>query len=155
LDETATRIDTSTDTAKQALKEIKATLDRWDGMKAKFSAALDGAIHRIADAMRDENVTAPAGPPSGITAHGSLLEGEVLADPRCIVECAAVARPTMAAKIPAHEYADEPQVLERKVAALADLIRRANGHLAVYTGAGISTVRKLPLTWLRVRPDRA
>lgn len=113
---TSSRLEKTSDTAQQTLKEIRATLDKWDTMKKRFSDALDSAVHRIADAMRDEGgVAKPVGPPSGTTAHGSLLADANLPNPSLVVECSEVARPKMNAGILAHEYADTPEVLKRKV----------------------------------------
>lgn len=139
--ETNERLEKSGETAKQVLSEIRTTMAKWDKMKAEFGQALDGAIRRMADAMTLETVPAIDGPPSGPTAHGTLLaeSDRSLLDPRRVVECSEVARPKMISHVPAHEYADEPVVLRRKVKELAKLISRAGGNTALYTGAGIST----------------
>ena len=48
------------------------------------------------------------------------------------------ARDYCSEKIMAHEYLDSDEVLKRKVAVLADLVRRSRRMLC-FTGAGIST----------------
>jgi len=137
---TLARIDASTDSAEETLAAIRSTLDRWDNMKARFSQALDGAIIRIVDALRDQgaHVCPPDGLPTGKFAHG--IDGALhnFADPRRVVDCKEEARPKMSTGIPAHEYHDEPAVLRTKVQLLADMIRSARCCVA-YTGAGIST----------------
>jgi len=126
-------------TAEETLADIRATLKRWDDAKERFGDALKAAAHRIADAMRDQvGPEAPAGPPTGVTAHGFLTPPDSWADPVCITYCDSIARPNMSAQLPAHEYNDTPEVLAAKVRVLADLMRRAQ-HTVVYTGAGIST----------------
>ena len=57
-EETIARLDKSKDSAEQTLKEIGATLAKWDKMKADFGKALDAAVRRMADAMADENAPA-------------------------------------------------------------------------------------------------
>jgi len=69
--------------------------------------------------------------------HGRLGCGKGWVAPRMVVECAEEARPGYTS-MAAHEYEDEPEVLDAKVKALAALVRRSK-HMCAYTGAGIST----------------
>ena len=106
------------DTAETTLAEIRGTLDRWDKMKARFGEALDAALHRAIDAMREDTGSKPTGPPSGAMAHGFDV-AEPFVDPKCVVQCDEVARPKMNAGVAAHEYHDSPDVLRAKVKMLA------------------------------------
>jgi len=75
----------------------------------------------------------PCGPDS---AHG-LLGDSSWAMPTLARACDDAARPGYKTML-AHEYLDEPEVLQAKVRKLADLVRRSRQCIA-YTGAGIST----------------
>ena len=133
------RIDATVSNAEQTLADIQALLNRWDDAKARFGDALDSFVHRMADSLKDEMQPAPAvvGPPEGAFAHGT--DGNpAWAPPKMVVKCDQVARPNMAARIMAHEYQDEPDVLSAKIKMLAAMVRRAQ-KCAAYTGAGIST----------------
>jgi len=138
LSSTSERLQERQQSAEEVLRDMRAVLKRWDDAKARFGEALDGAARRIAEGMQAEGVTAPEGPPSKETAHGVKHADCGWANPRRVVCCDEVARPTMSAQVPAHEYLDEPDVLAAKVRVLADLIRRSR-HAALYTGAGLST----------------
>ena len=137
MQESSAKIENMMSTAEETLAASRATLERWDRMKENFGKALDTAIHRIADAMKEEQIAAPEGPPKGVTAHGT--DGNpTWIEPRMVVECNEVARPAMKQAIKAHEYKDDPSVLRQKVRLLAEMIRRSK-HTVAYTGAGIST----------------
>jgi len=71
-----------------------------------------------------------------IALHG-LLGSTSWGAPRLVRACNDEARPGYKTML-AHEYEDEPEVLNAKVQILADLIRRSKACVA-YTGAGIST----------------
>jgi NAD-dependent SIR2 family protein deacetylase len=60
------------------------------------------------------------------------------------VECALSVRPDQRNNTLAHEYLDEPDVLDAKVDLLIDLLRRAKGKSVVYSGAGISKSSGIP-----------
>ena len=93
--------------------------------------------------VRDRCAAAPAAaaPADGAStplSHGWLGAARGWAPPIRVVDNPNLARAGYDAKTQAHEYLDSPDVLQAKVAVLADLIRRA-GRMVAYTGAGIST----------------
>merc|ERR1719183_899977 len=71
-----------------------------------------------------------------MVAHGTLGSAS-WSLPTLARACREEARPGYKT-MKAHEYLDDPQVLQAKVRTLADLVRRSNNCVA-YTGAGIST----------------
>lgn len=73
---------------------------------------------------------------SSAALHGRLGEAAWEA-PRLARACEQEARPGYKTKL-AHEYMDTPEVLDKKIKMLADLLRRSKQCVA-YTGAGIST----------------
>ena len=136
--DTVSRLEARQNSAEDTLADIRSTLAKWDKMKADFGNALDGAIRRIAEGMVVYEDHRPVGSPTGRTAHG-YLSPVGLDDPLKTLDCEEEARPKMQNGIPSHEYRDSPAALRAKVALLAELLRRADGRTAVYTGAGIST----------------
>ena len=142
--ETSARLEKSADSAEKTLENLRSTLARWDSMKKRFSDALDSSIRRIAESMaEDGHHGLPQGPPAGPTAHGLSAPAD-LPNPICVLECNEVARPKMFAGLLAHEYRDTPEALRAKVKLLAQMLRRAKGRTALYTGAGISTGAGIP-----------
>ena len=126
------------DTAEETLADIRKTLKKWDDMKDRFGQVLDATLRRAITAIKEEEHDGKdRGPPRDSTAHGFDCK-QPLPNPKCLVECASVARPNMVAQIPAHEYHDEPEALQSKTRLLAHMLR-AGKHSVVYTGAGIST----------------
>jgi len=73
---------------------------------------------------------------NGRTTHGFRGDSNWQA-PRMTKYCVHEARPGYASTL-AHEYEEEPEVLQAKVAVLADLIRSSKDCI-LYTGAGLST----------------
>jgi len=69
-------------------------------------------------------------------AHGRLGDDQ-WPMPRAVAQCADDARPGYNS-CSAHEYLDEPDILEKKVALVAELIRKSSRRV-IYSGAGIST----------------
>eukprot|EP00994_Dinema_validum_P006069 NODE_431_length_1702_cov_58.674531_g314_i0.p1 GENE.NODE_431_length_1702_cov_58.674531_g314_i0~~NODE_431_length_1702_cov_58.674531_g314_i0.p1 ORF type:complete len:351 (-),score=68.32 NODE_431_length_1702_cov_58.674531_g314_i0:317-1369(-) len=68
--------------------------------------------------------------------HGRMVPQEQWGPPKKVVDCQELCRPEYHA-MPAHEYLDSPEVLNAKVALLAQLLRQAH-HCVAYTGAGLS-----------------
>ena len=68
--------------------------------------------------------------------HG--LRGDSWVAPRLAVTCALPVRPDQRNRMRADEFLDAEDVLEAKVALLAQMLRTAAGGAVVYSGAGLS-----------------
>jgi len=97
-------------------------------------------ISCVEGATRAKRMSAVVDDAEAVGMHGRVALKEDISswkEPFCVVECAADARPGYSS-MPSHEYQDDHETLEKKVAVLARLIR-ASKSACIYSGAGLST----------------